>query len=254
MENKKIKIFDILLPFITIGIIFIVWVIVSKIIDEEIIFPKLSSTLKSLFSLLKTKEFYIALLNTIIRILISFLISFILAIILAILASLSKYAGKIMSIFSVIVQSIPTMSIILISLIWLTTMRAPLLVAILVTFPIMFTSFLQAINNIDKNLLEMVNVYKVPLSRKIKYLYIPQIAPSMFSAMKSSISLNVKVIIAAEVMAQTKDSIGVKMQLSSLYLEMSELFAWTIVSIILGLIFEGVILLIQKLYLRSTRW
>ncbi len=253
MENKKIKIFDILLPFITIGIIFIIWVIVSKIVDEEIIFPKLSATLKSLFNLIKTKTFYIALLNTTIRSLISFLISFILAIAFAILASFSSYAGKIMSIFSIIVQSIPTMSILLISLIWLTTMRVPLLVAILVTFPIMFTSFLQAINSIDKNLLEMVKVYDIPKSKKIKYLYIPQIAPSMFSSMKSSISLNVKVIIAAEVMAQTKDSIGVKMQLSSMYLEMSELFAWTIVSIILGLIFEGVILLIQRLYLRSTK-
>ena len=246
MNSKSIKYLDILLPFIALGIVIALWAIVAAAVGSQIIFPSLSSTIKALWSLLSESTFYGAIGNSLLRVLISFVISFAFALVFAILSSLLKSAGKVVSILTSIMRTIPTMSIILLALIWLSTLNAPMLVAILVIFPLQYAGLLNAIVNVDPRLIEMAKIYNVPIKKQIFKLYLPEAAPTVYSTIKSTISLNVKLIIAAEVMAQTKASMGLQMQQASMYLEMDVLFAWTIVAIILGLILEGIVVLVEK--------
>lgn len=255
MDKKSFKYLDLLYPVIALGLVLILCAITAKAIGSELIFPKLSSSFKAFFDLLTQKTFYISVLNTLGRILLSFVISFALALILAILSALFNGVGKVSTILTSIMRAVPTMSIILLALIWLSTLNAPMLVAILVIFPLQFSGILNAIKNVDPRLIEMANIYKVPTKKKILNLYLPETSKDIFSTIRSTISLNVKLIIAAEVMAQTRDSMGLQMQQASMYLEMHVLFAWTIMAIILGLVLEGIILLIQKLCERGgVRW
>ena len=243
--NKKVKYLDILFPFIALGIILALWAIVAKISGSEIIFPKLSSTIKALFNLLKEKTFYLSVSNTLLRVLISFAISFAFATALAIISALLRHVGQVVSIMTSIMRAVPTMSIILLALIWLSTFNAPMLVAILVIFPLQYAGILNAILNVDPKLIEMANIYNVPISKQIMKLYFPETRAAVFSTVKSTISLNVKLIIAAEVMAQTRDSMGRQMQQASMYIEMPTLLAWTIVAVVLGLILEGLVKLVE---------
>ena len=242
------------MPFIALAIVLAIWAIVAASINSQIIFPSLQSTIEAFFELLTQKSFYTSLGNTLGRVLLSFVISFAFALVFAILSSLLKDVGKVVSILTSIMRTIPTMSIILLALIWLSTLNAPMLVAILVIFPLQYAGLLNAIVNVDPRLIEMAKIYKVPLKKQILMLYLPEAAPSVFSTIKSTISLNVKLIIAAEVMAQTRASMGLQMQQASMYLEMHVLFAWTIVAVLLGLLLEGIVALVQKMVIRSARW
>ena len=233
------------MPFIALGLVIALWSIVAAVYDSELIFPKFNSTIKALFELMKEKDFYLSIGNTLVRVLISFSISFVFATAFAIISSLLKHVGQVVSIMASIMRAIPTMAIILLALIWLTTLNAPMLVAILVTFPLQYAGILNAIVNVDPRLIEMANIYKVPTIKKITKLYFPETRAAVFSTVKSTISLNVKLIIAAEVMAQTRMSMGLQMQQASMYLEMPKLLAWTIVAVILGLILEGIVELVQ---------
>lgn len=252
MKNK-LKYLDILYPFIALGLIVVLWVITAKAVNSNIILPKFSSTMKAFFELFAQKEFYVAIGNSLFRVVISFAISFVCALVLAIFASMLKGANRILSFMTSIMRAIPTMSIILLALIWLTTKQAPMLVAILVIFPLQFEGILNAILNVDPRLIEMAKIYNVPKKKIIFKLYLPETASGIFSTIKSTISLNVKLVIAAEVMAQTRDSIGVQMQYASTYLQMDVLLAWTIVAVILGLILEGLVLLVQKSIRRENK-
>ena len=254
MNNKSIKYLDILLPFIALGIVVALWAIVAAAVGSQIIFPSLLSTLKALFNLFGEGSFYVSIGNSLLRVLISFVISFLFALIFAILSSLLKNAGRVVSILTSIMRTIPTMSIILLALIWLSTLNAPMLVAILVIFPLQYAGLLNAIVNVDLRLIEMAKIYNVPIKKQILNLYLPEAAPSVFSTIKSTISLNVKLIIAAEVMAQTRASMGLQMQQASMYLEMDVLFAWTIIAVVLGLILEGIVTLVEKLTIGGKRW
>ncbi|MGN1042295.1 MAG: ABC transporter permease, partial [Christensenellales bacterium] len=107
-----------------------------------------------------------------------------------------------------------------------------------------------AITGVDGDLIEMSKVYKVSVKDRIFSLYLPQILPSAFDNMQSSAGLTIKIIISAEVIAQTRNSMGIMMQTARGYLETAELLAWTIVAIILGYFVEFVVFALKKLIVR----
>ncbi|MDE5549024.1 MAG: ABC transporter permease subunit, partial [Clostridia bacterium] len=106
--------------------------------------------------------------------------------------------------------------------------------------------FYGAIQGVDKDLIVMSKVYKVDNKNQIFKMYLPQTLPMALTGIKSSVGLNLKLVIAAEVLAQTADSIGVHMQLSKINLDTATLLAWTVMAIILGAIFELIVILIEK--------
>jgi ABC-type nitrate/sulfonate/bicarbonate transport system permease component len=114
----------------------------------------------------------------------------------------------------------------------------------------MYSGFFSAITGVDKELIEMSRTYKVPIKNRIFQLYLPQIMPSALDNMQSSISFTVKVIISAEVIAQTRTSMGIMMQLARGYLETAELLAWTLAAIALSYLLELVVYGIKKLVVR----
>ena len=151
-----------------------------------------------------------------------------------------------MSPIVLLIRIMPTMSIILLALIWFNSFQSTILVAFCVIFPMLYTSFCDAIHGVDEDLIEMSKVYKVNKYNQIFKMYLPQTLPMALTGIKSSIGLNLKLVIAAEVLAQTANSIGVNMQLANIYLNTATLLAWTVVAIILGGVFEGIVLLIEK--------
>lgn len=238
-------------PFLSIFLLFIFWLILSLIIKKEYLIPYPLSVFKVLGNLITSKSFYLSIWTTLKSCLLSFTISFILAIILAIISYLVKTVELLIVPIINIFKSVPTISIILITLIWLPAKVSPIIVASIILFPLMYLSFLSSLKKVNKNNIEMSQIYKVPLYHKITKLYIPSISNSIITQSKNSISLSVKVIIAAEVLAHTMHSIGIQMQNAKTFLEMDMIFAWTIVAIILSYLLEVTITLISKLIRRK---
>ncbi|MBO7178534.1 MAG: ABC transporter permease subunit, partial [Clostridia bacterium] len=158
--------------------------------------------------------------------------------------------AKTLSPIVVILRSVPTMSSILLALIWLDSKSAPILIAFLILFPQLYSSFLSALNGVSEELIDMSKAYKVPVFKRIMGLYIPEILPSSLDAMKSSVSFGVKITIAGEVLAQTFNSMGVSMQISKSYFDTAELLGWTIMAILLSYGLEGVFSLIKYFAVR----
>ena len=102
----------------------------------------------------------------------------------------------------------------------------------------MYSAIYGAIASVDSDLVEMSRLYRVRRRDMVSRLYIPSILPAMFASAKSNISLNLKIIIASEVLAQTKASIGMEMQLSRIYLDTPALMAWTVAAVLLGFLLE----------------
>ncbi|MBO5898784.1 MAG: hypothetical protein J6R04_07220, partial [Clostridia bacterium] len=72
----------------------------------------------------------------------------------------------------------------------------------------------------------------------IRRIYLPAVLPYFLSACESSIGLAWKAGVAAEVLALPALSIGKQLYESKLYLETTDLFAWTLVVIVLSLLLE----------------
>ena len=169
----------------------------------------------------------------------------------SVLSALFKPVYYLLSPLVIITRAVPTMSVILLRLIWFSSAITPMFIAFLIIFPMLYASFYSAVSNIDKDLIEMSKVYNVSKKDMAVKFFVPYIMPSFLDSIRSAISLNVKLVIAAEVLAQTRDSMGVMMQRSSIFLDTPTLMAWTIAAIVLSYLFE---LLVKTTKTLTVRW
>ncbi len=253
LRNKINKYLNVVYPLIGVGSFLLAWFIVSKIVNAEMVLPTPDETIERFLYLVSTSSFWVAVANTLTRTLVSFALSVILAIIFAVASYVLPQVGKILNPIIVILRAVPTMSIILLALIWMSPKTAPLLIAFLILFPQLYASFLSALNAVDVELIEMSKAFKVPLKNRLFGLYIPSVLSSSLDAMRANVSLGVKVTIAGEVLAQTAKSMGIYMQISKMYFDTAELLGWTLMAIVLSYLLEGIFSAIKYFAVRWKR-
>ena len=115
--------------------------------------------------------------------------------------------------------------------------------------PIIWTNVTEGIIKTDTKLLEMAKIYKFNKISKIKMIYIPSFIPYFTAACTTALGLSWKAGVAAEVIANTRYSIGGEIYKSKMYLETVDLFSFTVVVIILSFILEYIIVNLMKLIL-----
>ncbi|WIF94007.1 ABC transporter permease [Caminicella sporogenes] len=242
---------DRLYLLISIAVLIMLWKFLSLIIDSEIILPSPEKTLIELISIIKQKTFLRAVFNTIFRSLTGFFISLILAVIIGILSGIFKPVHYIFKPIVGIIKSTPSIAIILLSLIWLGSEYTPILVGFLIIFPILYSNIIEGIRNVDEDLIEMANIYKVKKWRIIKEIYFPSILSYLMAGAVTCLGLNLKVVIAAEVLSQSVVSIGEGLQFEKYNLNTAGVFSWVIIAVIISAIFDYSLLKLQN---RIEKW
>lgn len=237
--------------FLSMFFFFIIWERVALYIDNSLLFPRVSEIFLSLKNLVASGDFTLILWNTLSRFFISIVFSLILAIIFSVASYRYEVIGFLLFPFIIFLRAVPTIAIIIVVLIWSSVERVPIVVGMLILFPILYESILGGIKNVDKNLLKMSKVFKVPTKRVVRDIYIPSIYYSISSNIPSYIGLTFKVIIAGEVLSQESLSIGGEIFINKIYLESSNIFAWIIVVIVLNYLLEKGLKTINS---RVCRW
>jgi NitT/TauT family transport system permease protein len=250
MKDSFKKLNNVIIPVSVAAAMIIGCFIVAKIIGISLIMPTPAETFLQLGSLMSNEVFWKSVFGTVWRSLKSFFLAFIFSSILSIIASRSRLFERILDPIVSIFRSVPTMSVILISILWIGSKNSPMFISFLITFPMLYQAFLTALSGVDKGLIEMSKVYNVSKKDTIFKLYIPSSLPAVFGSVKSVISLSLKTTIAAEVMSQTHLSIGVYMQQAMAYFEMPNLFAWTLVAIVFSYLLELIVVGLNKLFVR----
>lgn len=223
------------------------WIVLAEAIDNEVMFPTIGSTLTSLISIIKDPNFLSIIINSLLRSLLGFLISLFLAITTGILSSISKFVYNLMSPILNFLRSVPTMAIIILTLIWLNHDYAPMFVGFLMVFPILYETVVNAILDVDRDMIEMARLYKVDMTRIIKDIYIPVILFNLNQVFVSALGTNLKMVIAGEALSQPKYAIGSYLQLEKMYLNTSGVFAWIIIILMISKALEYMTIYLRNL-------
>lgn len=247
MKNKA---FLQLAPLITVVAIIAVWWCIALSFGAEIILPTPQTVAKSFARCFTQKAFYKSIIFSLLRVFASFFFALCLGVILALIAVYSRFMERLLYPLVVIVRATPTMSIIFLCIIWFSRDISPMIVAFTIIFPMLYTSTLTAIKSCDDELLQMSKIYQVPKKHVILKLYLPSVAGRVFSDSVNAISLNVKLIIAAEALAQTPLSLGDSMKIAKEALETAELFAYTITAILISFLLEFALRGIKVVFVR----
>ena len=228
----------------------ILWQIGAVVAGSKFILPEPIDAFKATGVVLTRPSFWTAFGGTLSRTLISYLVSLVLAITLAVLAYRFKILQNLLSPLVSVVRALPTMAVVLLLVIWFGAKTAPVIISLLVVMPTLYATILSCLQGVDKDLIEMCNLYKVRTRDKILRLYIPSVVKSSAMPISSALSLNLKLMVAGEVLAVTARSLGAMMQMASLYYATDELMALTLITVITALLLEFVL---HKLILLFTR-
>lgn len=242
---KKLLV-NLIYPLAVVLLVLFVWYLACWWIQVDLILPTPYQAFVNIKEYLKDKLFWSSLGWTYLRCLESFMIAFVLALVASVLAYAFSSVERLFNPLMAIIRSIPTMAILLILIIVIQPNQTPIVVAGIVIGPTLYQAFLTGFHQIDLQLVEMANVYHVPKKNQIFKFYIPTMLPVILENTATSFSLNIKLVIAAEAMAQTRNSIGKLMQFAKVNIEIEKLFALTILAMGLSMISEALIRLLKK--------
>lgn len=226
--------------FIATLLLIAIWEIAAIIIDNSIYLPTVEVVVKNLGQIIVQDDFFLNIYYSMYRTLVSFMIALILALIAGIASSFTMIIRNILRPINALATSIPTMILVVLSLIWFDKNNAPYIVGVFIVFPLLFDAVTSSIDSVDKNLVEMAKVYKVSTIEIIRKIFFPVIKFQVLGMFISSFSLAFKVVIAGEVFGQPKYGIGTVIQYEKMNFNTEAIFAWIVIialiSFVLGLL------------------
>ena len=250
MIKAKNKAITWLLPLLTLLVMVVIWQVLASVIQLNIILPTPLSALKEFFNCLLDGAFYIAVGLTLLRTVVCYLICFLLGWALGYLSFKVNGVNLAISPLISLIKSVPTMSVILLILIWVNYEIAPIVIAFIVVFPLSYASSLSGYKSLDKSIFDMAKIYKISDKTLYKNYVLPTLLDNFSASSVSELLLTFKIVISGEVMAETARGIGELIKQSKYALETGKLFAYTIVAVILGVILEyclkGIVFLLKK--------
>ena len=218
----------------------VVWGIAYVAEGNELLVPSVGDCLHRMGKLLADGSFWRACFQTLNRVFLAFGTSFILAVIFSLISYMVPWFGGILSPIVSMLRSLPTIAVLLILLVVAGAGKAPIIVAFLSLFPMLYASMGAALAQVDGELLEMSRVYNVPVKKQIVSLYLPSVAPYVLREAGAALSFSLKLVVSAEVVANTARSLGgMMLEAKNLFADIPSLFALVILAFFFGLVLEA---------------
>lgn len=226
---------------LSIFIIFLIWQISAIAVDSALLLPAPRDVLIAFGKIFVESDSLTVILYTILRLLLGLLFAAIPGILLGILAGLNKNFATFMNPIVTVLRTIPVIALTVILLIITGNVLTPYYITFFMLFPLIYQGVYGAIINIDK---ELIDVYKLEDNNfltGLTHCYIPLVSNDIRTASLQSLGLGLKVMIMAEFLAQTDNSIGKAISFARVNLAYDEIFAWTLLLIIIAVLFEVLI-------------
>lgn len=224
----------------------LLWQLLAMKLDQKLLLATPVDVAKTLGVLVKSQEFYSAIAYSMGRILIGLLIGAAVGIACALLAGRWHFMEVLFWPYFSAMKATPVASIVILCLVWLSGRRLSVFIVFLVVTPVIYTNILAGIKNLDPKMKDMARVFGINGLRRLLYVYLPELKTYIIAAFALATGMAFKAGIAAEVIGTPGGSVGKMLYNAKVYLETPELFAWTLVIIVLSVVVEQVILGLVK--------
>ena len=211
------------------------------LIHNSILLAGPIDTLKALFRLIRTSDFWMSILKTSVRICAGFLTGILSGILLAFVSYKSRLIRDFLSPLVSAVKSVPVASFVVLVLIWSGTELTSFIISTLVVFPIIYLNTLEGLSSIDPKLIEMAKIFRMRKSYRLRYIFLDGLKPFLSGSLSIAAGMSWKSGIAAEVISRPAHSIGNGVYMSKIYLMTEDLFAWTVMAVLLAFISEKIV-------------
>ena len=221
-----------------------VWQAAAMAIGQEVFLVSPVQALRCLLRLLPQADFWHRVGFSAGRILLGFGLGVVCSAALAVAAEICPAAEVLIAPVLQLVKATPVASFIILALVWVRGSSLSVLISFLMVLPVLYGAVRTGIRAADPQLLEMAKVFRLPLGRRLRAVWLPAVLPAFRQGCSVALGICWKSGVAAEVIGLPNGSIGDALYRAKITLSTGELFAWTFVIILLSAAFE-------KLFLRA---
>ncbi len=224
----------------------LLWQLAGMLIGNPILFATPLETVKALLENFGRADFWGVAGMTLLRIGAGFFFGMLFGILLAALSKAVPFLEELLHPLIYLMKTVPVVCFVVLFLIWWGSSFLSIAISFLMVFTAVYFSTLEGLKSVGKDMLEMAQVYRLPLRTKLFYLYRPALEPFLMGSLKTSLGFAWKSGVAAEVIGLPSNSIGERIYLSKISLDTAGIFAWTVVVCVMSAIFEKLVLFLVK--------
>ncbi|HPK29136.1 MAG TPA: hypothetical protein PLQ55_04055 [Bacilli bacterium] len=221
--------------------IILLWIIISALHQNDIIFPGIISTLKVFFSLFQRGPTYFILLNTIGGLILVLVLSFLTALILSLISlkfpTFKSYITPFLALFKII----PVPALLIVFLVNFKQSFIPFLLTYIVLLPLVYDGLYGAFISINKDLIDELKITSKLNLLMIFKIYIPIVSKQVISTLLQALGLGLKVKVMSEFIAEAPNTIGYELSYGRATLSMDIVFAWSLILIVIVVILDAVL-------------
>lgn len=221
------------------AIYLLIWQAASIAVGSPLLLPSPAATLTRFCELLVQAESWRAVGLSMARIMGGYACGVICGALLGAFTARFRLADALLSPLRGVVKATPVTSFILLALLWLTSGMVPLFIAFLMVLPIVWANTLEALLHIDGQLVEMARMFRFGRMKTLTKVYAPGVLPQLLAACTTALGFAWKSGVAAEIIALPKRSIGYRLYEAKLSIETVDLFAWTLLVVLLSMLLEA---------------
>jgi len=225
-----------------------VWALLALRVGNGFLLPDPKQTAQALWDMMKEPAFWGNTGISLLRILRGILWGVSLGTAIGILLHLSRVLEALLSPLLTVMKATPIASVIILLLLWTDRDSLPVIITVLIVLPTVTANVRTGLSSVSVELREVASVYGFSVPKRLGRLYVPSVMPYFLAACRSSLGMAWKAGIAAEVLCTPRHAIGTELYYAKTYMNTEQMFAWTVVVILLSLFVEKLLVwLLAKL-------
>ena len=191
-------------------------------------------TLEALARLLPTAGFWHRIAFSALRILAGFVLAVVCGAALGAAGARWKAVEVLFSPLMQLIRAMPVASFVILALLWVRSDNLSVVVIFTHVLPVVYAGVAAGIADTDRQLVQMAKVYRPPLPRRLRYIWLPGVFPSFCESCAAAMGMCWKSGVSAEVIGLPDDSIGNALYRAKITLTTPDVFAWTLVIVVLS--------------------
>lgn len=228
-----------------------VWQLLAVALEGKTL-PPPSAVISMLWQELYNGDLLLHLGVTLRRVALSFAAAMLIGVALGILMGWSSSWDRLLDMFLILGLNIPALVVIILCYIWFGLSETAAVIAVTVNkIPMVAVSVREGARAVDKSLLQVARVYRLPRSETFFKVYLPQLFPYLFGAARNGLALIWKIVLVVELLGRSN---GVGFQIGSYFhfFDITGILAYTLA---FALVIFGIeAMLLRPLENRLNRW
>ena len=165
-------------------------------------------TVQTLWRLLPTADFWHRVGFSTLRILTGFVLAVTVGLLLGACGARWRWFGTLVGPVMQLIRAMPVASFVILALLWVSGKNLSVIVSFTHVLPVVYAGTVGGIADTDPALLEMAKVYRLPLGKRLRYIWLPGMFPSFCESCIAAMGMCWKSGVSAEVIGLPDHSVG----------------------------------------------